>query len=308
MENYKVIIIDFIEGRTAPEPFYTWFESNPQVLDWLQSIIPQDQTTTDRVDVKIDYFLKKLPQSKQEEINAAYQSLCETTDVDRAKKLVDLLTELDSRTVQFTDLMNLLLNNYKTVLNNPSKYKSSYVQEMCITVKDFFEDKFTTVQEVPYDVKTVYSHNKTNSKLWTYVNVQSWLYQLITELYPDDTLKIDNTLHEKASFMMDVCPEYIEGHEIDEAGIIEAIIEQVPESLPKAKRKKQIKKLIKKEGKYMDKNKILVELEIPLIEKKYEGKELNQTEYYEVVDGVKYRVVKNMFRPRFSKNEQINCG
>ena len=46
---------------------------------------------------------------------------------------------------------------------------------------------------------------------------------------------------------MDVCPEYIEGHEIDEAGIIEAIIEQVPESLPKAKRKKQIKELIKKE-------------------------------------------------------------
>ena len=47
--------------------------------------------------------------------------------------------------------------------------------------------------------------------------------------------------------MMDVCPEYIEGHEIDEAGIIEAIIEQVPEALPKTKRKKQIKELIKKE-------------------------------------------------------------
>ena len=247
MENYKVKIIDFIEGRTAPEPFYTWFESNPQVLDWLQSMIPQDKTIRDAVEVKIDYFLKDLPTSKQEEVYSTYKSLCETTDLDRAKKLVDLLTELDSRTVQFTDLMNLLLNNYKTVLNNPSKYKSSYVQEMCIAVKKFFEDKFTTVQEVPYDVKTVYSHNKTNSKLWTYVNVQSWLYRLMTELCPDDTIEKDNTLYEKASFMMDVCPEYIEGHEIDEAGIIEAIIEQVPESLPKAKRKKQIKELIKKE-------------------------------------------------------------
>ena len=57
----------------------------------------------------------------------------------------------------------------------------------------------------------------------------------------------DEHLHNKASFMMDVCPEYIEGQEIDEAGIIEAIIEQVPESLPKAKRKKQIIELIKKE-------------------------------------------------------------
>ena len=247
MGCYKEKITDFIEGRTSPEVFYKWFESDPQVLDWLQNKIPQDKTIRDSIEVKIDYFLKNLPESKQEEINEAYQSLCETTDVDRAKKLVDLLNELDARTVQFTDLMNVLLNNFKTVLNNPSKYKSSYAQEMCISVKEFFEDKFTTVQEVPYDVKTVYSHNKTNSKLWMYVNVQSWLYQLMTELYPDDTIEKDNTLYEKASFMMDVCPEYIEGHEIDEAGIIEAIIEQVPESLPKAKRKKQIKELIKKE-------------------------------------------------------------
>ena len=247
MDNYKEKIIDFIEGKIAPSEFFVWFESNPQVLDWLQSMIPQDKTIRDAVEVKIDYFLKDLPTSKQEEVYSTYQSLCETTDLEHAKKLVDLLTELDSRTVQFTDLMNLLLNNYKTVLNNPSKYKSSYVQEMCIAVKKFFEDKFTTVQEVPYDVKTVYSHNKTNSKLWTYVNVQSWLYRLMTELCPDDTIEKDNTLYEKASFMMDVCPEYIEGHEIDEAGIIEAIIEQVPESLPKAKRKKQIKELIKKE-------------------------------------------------------------
>ena len=247
MGYYKEKIIDFIEGRTAPEAFCKWFESDPQVLDWLQNKIPQNKTIRDSIEVKIDYFLKNLPESKQEEIKEAYKSLCATTDLDGAKKLVYLLNEADSQTAQFTDLMNLLLNNFKTVLNNPSKYKSSYVQEMCIAVKEFFEDKFTTVQEVSYDVKTVYSHNKTNSKLWTYVNVQSWLYQLMTELYPDDTIEKDNTFYEKASFMMDVCPQYIEDHEIDEAGIIEAIIEQAPESLPKAKRKKQIKELIKKE-------------------------------------------------------------
>ncbi len=247
MENYKEKIIDFIEGRTAPAIFYIWFESNPQVLDWLQSMIPQDKTIRDSLEVKVDYFLKDLPKSKQEEIYAAYQSLCETVDVDHAKKLVDLLNELNTKTVQFTDLMNLLLYNYKSVLDNPSKYKSSYVQHMCTGVKDFFENNYTIVQEMPYNVKTAYSHNKTSGKLWTYVNIQSWLFQLMKELYPEEIMDKDESLHEKASFMMDVCPEYIEGHEIDEAGIIEAIIEQVPESLPKAKRKKQIKELIKKE-------------------------------------------------------------
>jgi hypothetical protein len=247
MENYKERIIEFIEGRIAPETFYLWFESNPQVLDWLQSMIPQDKTIQDRVEVKIDYILKDLPESKRDELYVAYQDLCKNIDVDRAKKLVDLLNELDTKIVQFTDFINLLLYNFKTVLDNPSKYKTSYVQHMCTGVKELFEKEYTIVQETPYNVKTVYSHNKTNSMLWTYVNIQSWLYDLMVEIYPNEIILKDEHLHNKASFMMDVCPEYIEGQEIDEAGIIEAIIEQVPESLPKAKRKKQIIELIKKE-------------------------------------------------------------
>ncbi len=256
VEHYKSQIIDFIEGRTSPEIFYVWFESNPQVLDWLQSMIPEGKTIRDGVEVKIDYFLKNLPQSKQDEIYAAYQSLCEVIDIDRAKKLVDLLCELDAKAIRFTNDtnaelftsdMNLLLYNFKNVLDNPSKYRPSYAQHMCESVKSFFEREYTTVQEVPYNVKTLYFHNKTRSKLWTYVNIQSWLHELMTEIYPDESIEEDGSLQEKASFMMDVCPEYIEGHEIDEAGIIEAIIEQVPEALPKAKRKKQIKELIKKE-------------------------------------------------------------
>ena len=256
MENYKAKIIDFIEGRTAPDAFCKWIESDTQVLDWLQGMIPEGKTIRDVIEVKIDYFLKNLPQSKQDEIYAAYQSLCEVIDIDRAKKLVDLLCELDAKAIRFTndnnaelftDHMNLLLYNFKSVLDNPSKYKPSYVQHMCESVKAFFEREYTTVQEVPYNVKTLYSNNKTRSKLWTYVNIQSWLCNLMEEIYPDECIERDETLEEKASFMMDVCPEYIEGHEIDEAGIIEAIIEQIPESLPKAKRKKQIKELIKKE-------------------------------------------------------------
>ena len=256
MEHYKSQIIDFIEGRTSPEIFYVWFESNLQVLDWLQSMIPEGKTIRDGVEVKIDYFLKNLPQSKQDEIYAAYQSLCEVIDIGRAKKLVDLLCELDAKAIRFTNDtnaelftsdMNLLLYNFKNVLDNPSKYRPSYVQHMCESAKSFFEREYTTVQEVPYNVKTLYSHNKTRSKLWTYVNIQSWLCALMKEIYPGECIERDETLEEKALFMMDVCPEYIEGHEIDEAGIIEAIIEQVPEALPKAKRKKQIKELIKKE-------------------------------------------------------------
>ena len=47
----------------------------------------------------------------------------------------------------------------------------------------------------------------------------------MTEIYPDDKIEKNPTLYEKASFMTDVCPDYIDGNEIDEDGIIEAIIE-----------------------------------------------------------------------------------
>ena len=256
MEHYKSQIIEFIEGKTDPRAFCAWLDSTPAVFDWLQCMIPQDKTIRSAVEVKIDYFLKDLPKSKHEEIDAAYESLCEVTDVERAKKLVDLLCSLDAKAVNFdssvraelfTDTMNLLLYNFKKVLDHPGEYKDKYVQSMCTSVKEFFEQKYTTVQEVPYDVKAVYSKNKTGSKTWTYVNIQSWLHGLMIEIYPDEQIVKDESLHEKASFMMDVCPDYIEGHEIDEAGIIEAIMAKVPESLPKAKRKKQIKELIKQE-------------------------------------------------------------
>lgn len=253
MEIYKAKIIDYIEGRTAPETFYTWFESDPRIMDWLQSMIPTDKTIQDCVKVKIDYFLKNLKKQQQDEIYSAYQKLCQSMGSDNddqincAKALVDLLYAADQSIVKFTDYMNLLLHNYKSIFEDPHRYNSSYLQDILRSIKDFFEKTHDTIQEVPYNVKNVYSQNKTNSKIWTYVNIQSWLYDLMTELYPEEDIKEDETLYEKASFMMDVCPEYIEGHEIDEAGIIEAIIEQASETLPKSKRKKQIKELIKKE-------------------------------------------------------------
>ncbi len=254
MESYKQKIIDFIEGREDPFEFHLWLESNPQVFDWLQDLLPSDKTMDDLVPEKIDYFLKNLDAQTQEEIYSAYHSLCHSLDANDgnqlscAKNLVDLLYALDSGVVEFTDLMNLLLYNFNLVLNEPDKYRPSYVQHMIESVKEFFERSFDTVQEVPYNVKAMYSRCGAHSNgIWTCVNIQSWLYHLMTEIYPDEVIEKDESLYEKASFLMDVCPEYVEGHEIDKAGIIEKIVEQVPETLPKGKRKKMIKELIKQE-------------------------------------------------------------
>ncbi len=254
MQDYKQKIIDFIEGREDPFAFYIWLESNPQVFDLLQDLLPPDKTTDDLVPEKIDYFLKNFDEQTQNEICSAYQNLChslENNDDDQvscAQKLVGLLCALDSEVANFTDFMNLLLHNYNSVLDDPDKYKPSYVQHMTESVKAFFEKSFDTLQKVPYNVKVMYSRCGAHSNaIWTCVNIQSWLYHLMTEIYPDEGIEKEKSLYEKASFLRDVCPECVEGHEIDEAGIIERIVEQVPEALPKGKRKKMIKELIKQE-------------------------------------------------------------
>lgn len=253
MESYKQKIIDFIEGREDPFEFHLWLESSPQVFDWLQDLLPSDKTMDDLVPEKIDYFLKNLDAQTQEEIYSAYQNLCHSLEenddnrIECGKKFAELLCGLDAKTVNFTDHMNLLLYNYRLVLSDPDHYSPSYVEYMLQATKEFFEETFDTRQEVPYNVKTVYSHMKTHGKIWTCVNIQSWLHHLMTEIYPDEVIEKDESLYEKASFLMDVCPEYVEGHEIDKAGIVEKIVEQVPETLPKGKRKKMIKELIKQE-------------------------------------------------------------
>jgi len=252
MENsYKSNIIDFIEGRQAPDEFLSLLEHDPKVFDWLQSVIPQGKTFSDMVNVKLDHFLSALPQDVQTAIYAAYHNLCAAIDTDAedkislAKKVVELLSAVDKSAFN-TEIVILLMNMDK-VLGEPKSYKPQYVCEMVSAVKELFERTYTAWQENPYDVRKVCAYQKSGSKIWTQVNIQGWLYHLMTEIFPDENIIKDETLYEKAKFLRDVCPDYIGGTELEEAEIIESIVSQVPENIPVSKRKKQIKELIKKE-------------------------------------------------------------
>ncbi len=253
MQSYKETIIDYIEGRTDPGMFCRWLDSNPGVLEWLQELLPADKVIAGKVEVKIDYFLKDLELQKQDEIYTAYHNLCQALDdnndkqLDFARNLVDLLCALDKNTVVFAYPMDLLLSSYQRILHDPQGCKPSYVQYTITSVREFFERTHDSIQNVPYRVSKLYSSMKTTTKIGTYLNIQRWLHGLITEIYPDEHITWDQTIREKHSLMLDVCPDYIEGYEIDEAGIIEGIIERVPETLPKGRRKKLIKEQIKKE-------------------------------------------------------------
>lgn len=250
-QDCKRKIFGFIQGTVAPEEFYSWFDSNQEAFDWLQNLIPEGKTIRSGVAEGMDFFLKNLSEEEKKSIYGAYEDLrtaMESNDeaaILHAKRLVDLLNGTDPKTVEFTSLMNLLLHSFTEILSNPSAYKPSYIKDILCKVREFFEVPHRTVREIPYDVRKIYSDQKTTQKIWTYVNIQGWLHGLMGEIFPEEPLTKDETLYRKASFLMDVCPEYIDGPEIDASGIIEDIAEQFPETLPAAKRKKLIKEKIK---------------------------------------------------------------
>lgn len=248
---YKKNIVDFIEGRMQPAEFVAWFESTPEVLDWLQSLIPEGMIMDDLVEVTMDYFLKKLPVHEYEVIMAAYRALCEAegapieAQIPVALEVVRLLSDVDPQSVQFDSIISLLLTNYDAVLRSPMNYKPDYVVYMLGGVRALFTRTYQTVEIFPYDVRRMAERDKTPDRMGYQLNLQSWLCQLMGLLFPDETLVRDKTLSEKHSFMLDACPEYIGGVEVEDAGIIEDILDSVPETLPKSKRIKEVKFHIK---------------------------------------------------------------
>ena len=249
---YKKNIVDFIEGRMSPADFVAWLETTPEALDWLQSLIPEGMTMQDSIEVGMEHFLKKLPVNEYEAIMAAYRALCEAegapieAQIPLALEVVRLLSAVDPKQVKFDSIISMLLPNFDMVLRSPESYKPDYVAHMVDGVRTLFTREYRSVETYPYDVRRMVEWNRTPDRLGYQLNLQGWLCRLMEQLVPEETFVRDNTLSEKHSFMLDACPEYIGGVEVEEAGIIEAILDSVPETMPKNKRIKEVKSRIKK--------------------------------------------------------------
>ena len=142
-------------------------------------------------------------------------------------------------------MIPLLLTNYDAVLSDPASYKPDYVAYMVGGVRGLFTETYRAFEIFPYDVRRMAERQKTPDRLGHQLNLQGWLCRLMEQLFPEETFVRDNTLSEKHSFLLDACPEYLGGTEVEEAGIIEAILDSVPETMTGSKRIKEVKSRIK---------------------------------------------------------------
>ena len=249
---YKRSMVDFIEGRMPPADFVAWLESTPEALDWLQSRVPEGMTMQDSIEVSMEYFLKKLPDVRYREIMTAYGDLRDTENapvheqIPKALEVVRLLSAVDPKKVGFDSIIPMLLPNYDLVLRSPQSYKPDYVAYMVDGVRKLFTETYRAVETYPYDVRRMAERQKTATRLGYQLNLQGWLCRLMEQLFPEETFLRDNSLSKKHSFLLDACPEYIGGAEVEEAGIIEDILDSVPATLSESKRIKEVRSRIKK--------------------------------------------------------------
>ena len=88
----------------------------------------------------------------------------------------------------------------------------------------------------PFDAKLqiyeyIYS-GFASGKLGRYLNVHGYFSRILTTAFPEDGIVVDQTLEDKFRFMLDACPSYIGGPEVDQ--LLDELLETLPEGLSKA--------------------------------------------------------------------------
>lgn len=96
---------------------------------------------------------------------------------------------------------------------------------------------------VKYTVDKIFQSKRNN--LITNLEIFGVVSRLITEAFPNENIRIKNTLRDKHNFLLDACPDYLNSIDIGNAGILEMLMEELPETMPKSKRVKAFKDKIK---------------------------------------------------------------
>ena len=108
-------------------------------------------------------------------------------------------------------------------------------------------------EELPFDAKLSMDEELNrpgHTTLGKYLNLHGFFSKVLVTAFPDDNITIDTTLDDKFTFMLNACPEYIEGVEVDP--VIEKVLENIPQNLSRTKRiklfREQIRQVFHVEG------------------------------------------------------------
>lgn len=86
---------------------------------------------------------------------------------------------------------------------------------------------------VPYDIRLVVQQylDMDGDTLGSYLNIHTAISKLIKEAFPKESIKVSDKLQEQCMLMLEACPQYIGGREVNCSGVLEELLNNIPEGL-----------------------------------------------------------------------------
>ena len=100
-------------------------------------------------------------------------------------------------------------------------------------------------EELSFDAKLFINEQtkRANGSLGLHLNIHDLFSKVLVTAFPNDKIVIDETLHNKYEFMLDACPEYIGGEEVD--NLLMDLLETLPDDFSKTKKVKLYKEKLR---------------------------------------------------------------
>lgn len=103
-------------------------------------------------------------------------------------------------------------------------------------------------EQIPFDLKAdlkLLEHFNPKGSLAFQLNFQSLMSRLIKEAFPDIHFKVDPTIDNMYTLILEAVPSYIGGAELSRSGFIERMIQELPDDWSKTKKIKELRERIK---------------------------------------------------------------
>ena len=167
-----------------------------------------------------------------------------STDNDPVKKTVIGFIEGEIGPKEFLEMFQKDDDIYNWIQSIVPKKKTCYKHTSYIITSES-GDSYTYIKKeiVPYDIRLIIEQSlKTKENIYgVYLNIHHEVANLIKEAFPKEPIEVSNELDNIFLFMLDACPEYIGGPEVETSGIWEALWNALPQDLSQAEQKKWYK-------------------------------------------------------------------
>ena len=165
-----------------------------------------------------------------------------------AKKTVIGFVEGEIGPKKFLEMFQKDDDIYNWIQSIVPKKKTCY-KHTSYKVTTKFGNSHTQIKEeiVPYDIKLIIEqHLSTKENIYgIYLDIHHEIASLIREVFPEENIKVSNELDNIFLFMLEACPEYIGGPDVESSGILEELLKNIPQNLSQTGQKDWYKDQLK---------------------------------------------------------------